>query len=192
MSGLNDAVNTQTGGNSFCYIDFDPATFTNGSVNNAGMTVIRVGKYPLHGLNARIIDQTKISLAVNTFLNSNPDRSNRQEFVKHLFAIQSQPFMDSPKPITDFGTEKKFLADYPLTFGYKLDVDVVFNAFNGSWVERMSIRTVNGKWTKALLVERGQTGQKNFWKIDPDYPRVNGKLDVNWPRPAKGKPEWEQ
>lgn len=50
-AGLSDAINTMTGGNSFCYLDIFPVSPEKNAVNHAAaMGVVRVGKYPLHGI----------------------------------------------------------------------------------------------------------------------------------------------
>ena len=186
MSGVNDAVETQTGGNSFCYIDFDSALHDVG-----GMTVVRVGKYPLHALSARIMDAVKVQMAISNLIRANPNEHGGS-LAQQIF--DTQRGNDVIQPIPEFATPSKFLGGYQMTHSdLGQSFQVLFSAANGSWIERLEIREIKGKWTKAMMVEVPGRKPYRFIKIDPDYPRVDGKLDVpGWPRPEKGKPEWEQ
>jgi len=183
MAGLEDSIKTQTGGNSFCYLEFSRA------LNNVGgMTVVKVGKYPLRGVTARMMDGVKTAAAVNEFVKTNSPKGD-QEYANQLFAIQRG--MEVFLTIPDFASATRFIGGYQMTNSERQSFQIVFSAFNGSWIERMEIRTLGEKWVKAIMVEVPMT-KKNHFYIDPDYPQVNGKLDVpSWPRPVNGKPEWE-
>ena len=185
MSGVADSIKTQTGGSSFCYIDFEQALYDVG-----GMTVIRIGKYPLRDVSAQIMDEAKTRLAVQNFYQSHPP-SRDEAFADQIFAIQRAS--EVMQPVPDFATPSRFIGGYHMTkSSWGQSFQILFRAFNGAWIERLEIRIVNGKWVKAILVEHPVAGKREFFKIDPLYPRVNGKLDVAWPRPVNGKPEWEQ
>jgi hypothetical protein len=185
MSGLTDSVKTQTGGDSFCYLEFSQALNDVG-----GMTLVKVGKYPLRGVSATIMDAAKTAAAVNEFVKANPPKGD-QDYANHVFAIQRMS--EVLQPVPDFATDTRFLGGYQMTKSDRQSFQILFGAFNGSWIERMEIRTVNGKWAKAIMVEVPMTKKYRHFYIDPDYPRVNGKLDVpSWPRPAHGEPEWEK
>jgi hypothetical protein len=73
MSGLKDVVQTETGGNSFCYLDVFPVSPEKNAVNHAAaMGLTRVGKYPLHGITMTLDD--KVPAASQT----TPLRKNRR------------------------------------------------------------------------------------------------------------------
>jgi hypothetical protein len=185
ISGLTDSIKTQTGGDSFCYLEFSQALNDVG-----GMTLVKVGKYPLRGVSARITDAAKTAAAVNEFLKTNPPRGD-QDYANQIFAIQRMS--EVLQPVPDFATDTRLLGGYQMTKSDRQSFQIVFSAFNGFWIERMEIRTVNGKWTKAIMVEVPMTKKYLHFYIDPDFPRVNGKLDVpTWPRPVHGEPEWEK
>jgi len=185
MSGLADSVKTQTGADSFCYLEFSPALNDVG-----GMTLVKVGKYPLRGVSARIMDAAKTAAAVNEFVKANTPGGD-QDYANHVFTIQRMS--EVLQPVPDFATDTRFLGGYQMTKSDRQSFQILFSAFNGSWIERMEIRTVNGKWAKAIMVEVPMTKKYRHFYIDPDYPRLNGELDVpTWPRPVHGKPEWEK
>lgn len=185
LSGLTDSIKTQTGGDSFCYLEFSQALNDVG-----GMQLIKVGKYPLRGVSARIMDEVKTGAAINEFTRAHPPTED-QNYVDHIFAIQRMS--EVLQPVPDFATDTRFLGGYQMTKSDRQSFQIVFTAFNGSWIERMEIRTVGGKWAKAIMVEVPMTKKYRHFFIDSDYPRVNGKLDVpSWPRPVHGEPEWEK
>jgi len=183
IGGIADSIKMQTGADSFCYIDFDRALKDMGR-----MTVVRVGKYPLRGVTVQIVDRAKMQLAVEDFMRSHQANRGDPALVDEVFAIQRASM--ATWPITDFATPTRFFGGYQLTKSSRgQSFDMVFFAYNGSWIERLEIREVNGKWTKAILVEHGT---KHFVKVDQGYPRKDGRLDVPWPRPVKGRADWDQ
>jgi hypothetical protein len=61
--GLNDTINTFTGGNSFCYVDIVPVTPEKNAVNHSTvLEVVRVGKYPLHGITMVLNGAARMSI----------------------------------------------------------------------------------------------------------------------------------
>jgi hypothetical protein len=56
ISRIDEAINTETGGDTFCYLDF--YYLTRGYF---GLNVVRVGKYPLRNVSLTILDQTQIN-----------------------------------------------------------------------------------------------------------------------------------
>jgi hypothetical protein len=182
ISGLRHTMNTVTGGDSFCYLDLEPV------LNNVSMTTaIRVGKYPLRDISALITDRAKMDAAVRAlFKTHNPIQTSADE----VFAVMNST--EVWQVIPDFSTSTRYIGGYQMTPSDKQSFDILFRAFNGEWIERLEMRRVDGKWVTAMLVETGRKTRPYFFKIDPSYPRVNGHLDVPWPRPVKGKPGWER
>ncbi len=183
LAGLKETENTVTGGDSFCYLDFYPA------LNNVAVTtVIKVGKYPLRGVSVMLTDRVKINAAMQAVTKNYPPGSlPRADEIRT--AVDSNTFREL---IPDFATPTRNIGGYQLTASDKQSFDMIFSAFNGSWIERLEIRNVGDKWAKAILVETERKERPYFFKIDANYPRINGHLDVPWPRPVKGKPEWER
>jgi hypothetical protein len=93
-------IATVTGGDSFCYIDFEPA------LNGVGvMRVIRVGKYPLRGVSAQIMDQARTQAAVNNLLRTRPPNDESSEATANeVFRVQRES--EVIQYIPDFATNK--------------------------------------------------------------------------------------
>jgi hypothetical protein len=106
--------------------------------------------------------------------------------------MQQTQVQNLRQSIPDLAKPRVPMGGYQLVGGDQQSFDIMFRAFNGDWIERLELRRVNGKWMRALLVETEQKVRPYFWRIDTDYPRVNGHLDVFWPKPVKGKPVWER
>jgi hypothetical protein len=68
-----------------------------------------------------------------------------------------------------------------------IDYMVYFDALNGHWTEKDSLRLLDGKWYEAIQVVRDDpSGVRGRWKllltqIEPGYPIINGKPD--WKAP---------
>jgi hypothetical protein len=183
MNRFGENTKMVTGGDSFCYLDIA----LQGSNNIAGADVMHIGKYPLRGVTMRVFDHEKSRVAVEQLMkNRNPSQVDSGEVFRALDVGSSR------QSVPDFATTHRFIGGYPTVAGKSQSMDISFAAFNGGWLERLEARNIDGKWMKAIMVEFGEPGRKPFFKIDPAYPRKNGKLDVPWPVPVKGKPEWEQ
>jgi hypothetical protein len=69
MTKVEDAINTETGGDAFCYIDFTfQPQWENGKPLLKGfiwLDAIRVGKYPLHEVSATLMDHIKSASIMN-------------------------------------------------------------------------------------------------------------------------------
>lgn len=94
--------------------------------------------------------------------------------------------------VGNFSTASKFLGSYPIKGGDTEEFEVLIRSFNRpTLTERVNMKVVNNHWSKALIVEL-PTNKNHAWtKIDKDFPRINGHLDVNWPRPVQGRAEWD-
>ena len=84
--------------------------------------------------------------------------------------------------VTDFARGNSFIGVYPFPLGDELDLSIVFNAFNGTWIEYYSAKKVGGKWLQAIYVTGDRYQQ--YKHIDSGYPTVDGYV-VGWPRPTK-------
>lgn len=182
ISKFGEAIKTETGGDSICYLDFEPV------LNNmAALTAVRIGKYPLRNVNANILDRAKIQAAINAYVKSRtPDKVDVQEMGKI-----SESLDNYRQRVGDFATTSRFIGGYQMTESDNQSFDILFGSFNAEWIERIELRRIGGKWLKAIMIE--PPGKSPCFKIDPNWPRRNGELDLhNWPRPVKGKPFWER
>ena len=188
MSAWKDTVNTETGGDSFCYFDVHPVL----DPNTVWIDAVKVGKYPLRDITVSIVDRMRNAQAMQMAIAaiSKDRKPTSDEIMNAMRQVQVQDIRQS---IPDFAKSRVAIGGYQLVGGGdQQSFDIVFHAFNGDWIERLELRRVNGNWVRALLVETEQKASPYFWLIDKDYPRVNGHWDVLWPRPVKGKPVWER
>lgn len=174
LTGVEDVIKTQTGGDDFCYAqmnpsDTDPTKPPSGSFM---IDLILVGRYLLHGVNVRIVDIQKFNAILANKALSPVQRA--QEFSEDAIVFPV-PTTFVPGHVTIFGP-------IFLSRGDVLDLNIFFQSLNGDWSEEYRSKKINGNWTHAIRVLRQQhPGQKpRYWtKIDKDYPR-NNKGDVDW------------
>ncbi len=143
-------INTSTGGDSFCYLQF---ALING---NAGLAfAIPHGEYPLYGVAARVVNLHRFEASVKA---GNPDLGVTYK-VGDMTYIAAFP-----------------VATIPFSSDTSQDFNIFFSARNGMWTELIRLRKVNGSWTEAIRVLRGDGGHagKNeksiFEKIDKGFP----------------------
>lgn len=181
-SGITEAIKTETGADSLCYLDFEPA------LNDvAVLTAMRIGKYPLRGVTANILDRAKIQAATDAYLKS---RKPEDVKVRELGDI-AERLNNYVQKVGDFATPTRYIGGYQMTENDHQSFDIIFRSFNAEWIERYEMRRVDGKWIRAIMIE--PDAKPPCFKIDPNWPRVNGELDLhNWPRPVKGKPAWDR
>lgn len=94
--------------------------------------------------------------------------------------------------VGNFAFERKFLGGYPLNDGDTQDFDVLVRSFNKVFIERVELKRTNGHWSKAIMVEVPSKYNDYWTKIDKDFPRKEGHLDVNWPRRVVGRDYWDR
>jgi hypothetical protein len=198
MSGLHfalgrigDSIKTQTGGDSFCYIDISPVNPEKNAVNHAAqMAITRVGKYPLHGISMTLDDGVRYSKVTKSAFPEGHIPTSAEIMAMWDRARQASTMR---QPISDFATPDRSVGVYYLSGEDQESFQIVFSAFNGEWLERLELRRLGpDRWVKAMWVESPMNPY--YVKIDPDYPRKeNGEPDVNGPRLTKtGAPAWEK
>lgn len=69
---------------------------------------------------------------------------------------QARQVSEMPIRISDFATNYSFLGGFPYPKGEELDLNIVFNAFNGSWIEYYSAKKIDGKWRQAIYIDTGE------------------------------------
>jgi hypothetical protein len=197
MKRFEDTINTETGGNTFCYTDFSVLPMLEDGKPtgkaNVWLDAVKVGNYPLRDVNVTLFDQTK---------NSRIFLEMRKEDTKN-FTIQAgekvfEEMREAERQSTTvidvggFATGHKSLGAYALTEGDSQNFDVFIRLFNRpSMIERVSLRQTGGHWFKAILVEVPEAKDHYWATIDRDFPRKNGHLDVAWPRLANGRDGWD-
>jgi hypothetical protein len=153
-------IDTTTGGDSFAYLEFLPP-----SSPRPLIVVLRQGKFPLRNIDIRLVDQDQFDSIAQS--------ATAEQILNNGMRLSISAI--NPQAAT-------FLGGYPLGAKQKHDFLIEFSALNGMWTEILRIR--DGK--QALRVSRyvqlkpNQPMQEQviFERVDPDYPRVDGK--VQW------------
>jgi hypothetical protein len=176
MASVNNATNTVTGGNSFCYLSLSPG------LNGFGMNVIKVGKYPLRFRSVRLFDQTLYGMEMGKLV---PDVQSGKMTPFDAMQKASQT-SEIPLPISDFATDGVFLGSFPYPPGNELDLNIVFNGFNGGWIEYYSAKKVDGKWRQGIYIDtEGLISPEWYKKIEPGFPVDAQGLAPGWPHPVQ-------
>jgi len=196
MDKFGETINTETGGDTFCYVDFSfTAQWENGKQTTKGfweLIAMRVGKYPLRDISVTIFDNIKSRTVFGALRKRDTNNFTNQALDKIQGEMQqAQQASETNMMIGDFAIDSKILSSYEMSDGDVQEFDVLVRSFNMQMlIERVVLRRTNDHWTKAILVE---LPRKTPWtKIDRDFPRrADGHLDVNWPRLVKGRNVWD-
>ncbi|HVB87814.1 MAG TPA: hypothetical protein VNK23_14235 [Candidatus Dormibacteraeota bacterium] len=156
MEGVQDSINSITGGDSYAYVVF-------GDLKRAGafISVVHGGKYPLHGVTARMTDVNKFKEMVENEVPltlNNPSDINLT--VGDISANAARPM----QTIKFSGTERQ-------------DYNIFFNGRNGFWSELVRMRWIDNKWVSAVKVLGADGRNVLFERVDPAFPRTNEKVD---------------
>jgi hypothetical protein len=156
VAGLATNLNTLTGAESFCYLGFAPG--------QSYLTFVHVGKFPLYGVSARIVEEDQ----------------NGQIRRDNLLGV-TVPVGDMIKGHANLQTLPSGLGSSPDYF----NANIFFTARNGDWMQLLRERSVNGKLVLAMRVVGRFTSlqkEKSLCEtIDPNFPRKsNGDIDSDF------------
>ncbi|MGH9739297.1 MAG: hypothetical protein ACRD4X_12040 [Candidatus Acidiferrales bacterium] len=156
MQGVQDSINSVTGGDSYAYVVF-------GNLERAGalISVAHGGKYPLHDVDARITDPNKFKEMI---ANKVPMSMNNPSDI-HLHAGNISANASRPMRTIKFGgTDRQ-------------DYNIFFYGRNGFWSERVRMRWIDNKWVSAVKVLGANGRTVLFENVDPTFPRKNQEVD---------------
>jgi hypothetical protein len=160
LNNVREGIQTETGGDSFCYVQFVAALTSERGFAMA----VQKGKFPLYGVHVRIVDLEKIN--------------------KQPVTLESALHGDTNLEVGDMAVG----TGLPLTYinfsnNEKQDFNLFFSGRNGLWTQLLRMRNVSGRWQSATKVTRSRLGNQGkyedypiFEKVDPQYPRVNGAV----------------
>jgi hypothetical protein len=193
MEKFGEAINTETGGDTFCYVDFNPTPLLVDNRPapdvNMGISVVKVGKYPCRGVNITIQDQLKMGQLIDEAVSR--DRGIPDKMIADVSEADRASTTTFPEMSLDVPTE---LLE-PIHAAIKTDSQqfaVIIHAFNSNArVELVNLRWIDGRWKKAIWIT-DNTGKNDWSKIDKDFPRKDGKYDVNFPHPTNGTATWDR
>lgn len=166
-SRLEESINIETGGNSFCYVAALRPT-------DAGFDIVLIswGHYPLYGVGVRVTD-VKYSLATKDL--ATKDVVHADVFSKYIGDI-------SPPGSATLGLG----AVVYKTAGDHQELNIVFSARNGWWTELLRLRKIHGQWVQAMLVTGG-VDTRRYPKsaileksVSKDFPLPKLAEDSDW------------
>ena len=164
ISGLSkEAIETTTGGDSFCYMSLT------GDPDSKIMTPIflHYGKHPLYGIHARIVNPQLLNPLQEAIR-----KEGRSPTVHELFSTDVDIEIGDLSLKSSWVQFGKFIP-FDTTKSGRQDFNVFFNARNGYWSQTLRWRKVSDKWTQATRVSKDDGGKQRvvFTKIDPKFPR---------------------
>ncbi len=154
-------IGYQTGGDSFCYLDFLPSN------NNDRFLVIAVhsGIYPLRDVKVRMLDLNRFKTFCAS--NKNKDYSYDDFMALHtIFDIKSIP-PNSVVRMAKIDSSDKKLRSF----------NIFFSGLNGFWDEQVRLIFVDGNWVHAIRVRKEINNKSKilYENIDSNYPVISGK-----------------
>ncbi|MFZ0636299.1 MAG: hypothetical protein WA755_05570 [Candidatus Acidiferrales bacterium] len=190
MSGVTDSIKTQTGGNSFAFIDFtaEPAQAFemrwNDFVAPRGepyflVSITSRGKYPLRGTHAIMMDDER-RLAVMQEYNKHPNGN----WIKAINSVDSEyqmPYL-RPQSVEAPQGEVDIIGLYPMPQADSKRLTINFSAPNGYWNEVLHLGRVNGNWRQCLSVmgPTAKQAQHPFVYCDSDWPEGKKLAEKDW------------
>jgi len=152
-----EGKNTVTGGDSFCYLVL---------TNSNNPIIIHKGRYPLYGVQVRVVDLVKMRLL---------------EQQHHPIDPLQDDFIFNAGDLTVGLALNSFSLRVTFTDPDKQDFNVFFTAKNGLWDEKLRIRRINTNRQTAIKVFRGDKNGKAitlFESVPKDFPK--SELDSDW------------
>jgi hypothetical protein len=166
MSEFKEITKTETGGDSFCWIDLAV------SPDGTGVDIVHhKGKYPLRSVRAWVTDEQKFAQV---------EKAHPKDYWSHprsewgfvvpigeVWAQQGREHGGVTWRFTDPSSNRQ-------------DYNISFTALNGTWVEILRFRRVGTTWERALQVY--SEGPDKVHILIPDehtlgYPTKDGKVD---------------
>jgi hypothetical protein len=155
IASLNRTIAASvTGGNSFCYLSVESTN----SRDQLHFVIVSKGKYPLYGVQARIVDlEAKFPTTLDALLRQQAlsvgDLAPESAIANPQWVIKNQ----------GGSTARRF--------------NIFFSARNGFFEQFLRAAWVNGSWVSATQVRRD--GKQIFEQIQKNFPR-NERGEVDW------------
>jgi hypothetical protein len=181
---VDDAINTETGGTTFCYVDFDkpgPRVGTSSPDNISWVSIHRVGKYPLYSVSIWIIDNEK----ANYLLRQRTSPLPIEQQLRIGYTALS---------VGNVGTEYAGIGGYEVVPSDSHDFQVTISSFHSfPWTEWFSMRKIDGEWKRAMMIDVSGTRpeSRGYYRMDEGFPHhKDGTPDIYWWPVQKGKRNW--
>jgi hypothetical protein len=189
---VNDVINTETGGDTFYYLDFHGvSSMVNGKPSppeSVLFTLKKIGRFPLRDVSVTILDQMKVRRLLTEQYAKDAQQSSKLSVEKTSEETQ-QAWQQSSTTfaIGDLAVPEQFLGGMKMIDGdvQKFDVNLRSLKSQPYRLEMVELRRVGDHWTRALWVEPDSKERPPLTLIDKDFPRrPDGRPDVDWPATA--------
>jgi hypothetical protein len=160
---VDDAINTETGGTTFCYVDFDkpgPRVGTSSPDNISWVSIHRVGKYPLYSVSIWIIDNEKANYLL-------------RQRTSPLPIEQQLRIGNTALSAGNVGTEYAGIGGYEVVPSDSHDFQVTISSFHSfPWTEWFSMRKIDGEWKRAMMIDVSGTRpqSRGYYRMDEGFP----------------------
>jgi len=162
MSQMRKAVDTETGGNSFCYLMSLVPT-----ESEVEPILLMVGNYSLYDVGVRVTDAKFV-------------RSSKNVFQSDILSTKIGD-LSPPGSAHNIGT----LMKYKIPGDYQ-ELNIFFSAKNGWWTQLWRLQKVNGQWEEAIIVV-GTLDRRRYPKgailkryVTKGYPVQKLAADEDW------------
>lgn len=186
---VNDVINTETGGDTFYYVDFH-ATSSWSMLDDKPippdgvlLSLVKIGRFPLRDVSVTITDQRKFRLLTEKYAKNALQSSKLPAEKTSEAMLQAEQQSSTTFTIGDLAVPELFLGGIEMIDGDVQRFDVNLRSFKSQpyRLEMVELRRVKNHWSRALWVELDS--KKHPWTlIDRDFPRhADGRPDVDWP-----------
>ena len=185
LTKVNDAINTETGGDSYCYIEFSATDIAIDGHKLPYFYAIpylnKVGRYPVRDIVATVEDVTHYEQVYKEERQKDDAVHLDADTANSLAEYRARKASQWKATLGSFAVSRKRIGSgVAVLEGSVQNFEIEIDTFNSrSWIERVTLRLVNGRWLEALSLEHD--GAVVMTKVDPGFPRINGHPDVKWP-----------
>jgi hypothetical protein len=164
-----DAVNTITGGKTYCYVDLAVVKIYGKPVDEVSPLIVVRGGKVIRQLTMRVVDEQALQSDTSPMPIS-PAEIVARDAVSTLIGDVIVGLVPLFRPV-GFNTDNHTDKDY----------QVQFFALNGNWIEILHVRYLNGTREDAIRVTLGNhaEGKVLFQRVSKNYPRTKGKVEWN-------------
>jgi hypothetical protein len=156
-NNFSQTLSTITGGDSYAFISLVPQGLPGSTQNMIIPFLVQRGNSPLHGMKIQILLGSIDGIGYGHPINL---------------------------PARDVAVgERTQLIEYPMPYSphKSLDFMVYYDALNGHWSQKISVRAVEGRWLQATQVMRwspnATQGETLYMDVSPEFPMKNGEPD---------------
>ena len=194
MSGVEDSIKTQTGGDSFAFISFTAQQAASFEMHwgsflaprGAPYFVVSInsrGKFPLRSTHAIVMDDERRMAAMQEY-NEHPNG----DWVQAINSADTEYQIPYLRPQSNEAPNGQvdIVGLYPMPKADSKRLTINFSALNGYWVEALHLGLVKGIWRQCLSVVGPTVKQSKrpFVYCDTsDWPEGRSLAEKDWESP---------